>query len=139
MNKEQRPHKFRAFDKEKKEWLWPYPEGFNIIGEVTVFDLLKQYRISDYKNLVIVQFIGLLDKKEREIYNGDIVKLFTYGKNDPRKIQLIEWHKDTCRFIVKKRGDSGMEPLYFDATHSFLDRCEVIGDIYQNPEMIGVK
>ena len=26
--------KFRAWDGKHKKWMWPYPEAFNIIGEV---------------------------------------------------------------------------------------------------------
>lgn len=123
------PLKFRAYDKEKKEWLWPYPKGFNIIGEVTVFDLLKQYRISDYKNLVIVQFIGLFDKKEEEIYKSDLVK------SESGRICEVVWFTNGCYngWDIDAINTAGEPP------RPMWENLEVIGNIYSNPEMIGVK
>ena len=39
---------FRAWDKEKGIWI---AEGFSIIGEFTVFDMLKGYSIKDFNNI----------------------------------------------------------------------------------------
>ena len=34
--------KFRAWDNLQKKYLWPYPNGFNVLGEVTCFNLIEQ-------------------------------------------------------------------------------------------------
>ncbi len=109
--------RFRAWDKVDKKWLWPHPEGFNIIGEVTVFDMLKQKKVSDYKNIEIVQFTGLLDKSGKEIYEGDIIRwtITPYYK-------IVKWNDDNAGFNISQ------------ARHEV--EHEVIGDIYSNPEMV---
>jgi len=34
--------KFRAWDKIAKKFMWPWPDGFHLLGETTCFDLIGQ-------------------------------------------------------------------------------------------------
>ncbi len=130
-----RKTKFRAWHKINKEWLWPYPEGFNIIGEVTVFDMLKQRKVSDYINIEIVQFTGLLDKSGKEIYEGDIVK------NDLSSKSLIVWVKDICAFYqamipyalsYSEYDGTTMKNLMPHMIDMRFNLKEIIGNKYEN-------
>ena len=67
-------------------------------------------------------FIGIKDKNNREIYEGDIVRY------DDKYTAVVEW-KDRCihfKFIDGMRHVSSK-------TYPVI---EVVGNIYENPELI---
>lgn len=69
------------------------------------------------------QFTGLKDKNEREIYEGDIVAL-------NEQIDVV----DLSRFRYWLRNeDFGYEGEGLISP----DYCEVIGNIHENPELLG--
>jgi len=79
------------------------------------------------KGTELMQFVGLKDKNKKEIYEGDIVKN-NYG------IFKIVWDKDTLCFTTEPDD-------YKDwANKNWYDIYnEVIGNIYENPELLEVK
>ena len=113
--------KFRAWDKVKKEWILG-KEPFNIIGEVTVFDMVKQYSLGHLNDIEVMQFTGLLDKNGKEIYEGDIIK--TIGE-----IGTVIYNAPSFMAI-------GVEQNIFDIVDDYFIGCEVIGNVYENKELI---
>jgi len=78
------------------------------------------------------QYIGLQDRHGKEIYEKDIVMAPTFsGKQFHRA--LVQWKNDNrARFwlepILRK-------PIKVDRM-LFFDGCEVIGNLYENPELL---
>lgn len=67
--------KFRAYDKVEKKWLFDYEKmgGFSLIGEITLMGQLNTIPIEKWKDIVIMQSIGIKDIHDKEIYEDDII------------------------------------------------------------------
>ena len=69
----------------------------------------------------IGQYTGLKDKNGKKIFEGDIVKS-KYGVFKSK----VEWNYSFCGFFPFCNNDTGI----------FADECEVIGNIYENKELL---
>jgi len=134
--------KFRAWDKERKEII-PDLEDHYIIeieGYSTLIfgePLTSKLKINEYikpERIILMQFTGLKDKNGKEIYEGDIIQIPDYYYGD----FFEKSHKNIVVFIdggfdcyIKK------EDMFDDlADIAMNELIEVIGNIYENPELI---
>lgn len=76
----------------------------------------------DYKS--IGQYIGLTDKNGKKIFEGDIVK---YKNNSPCQIAYID-----SQFVMMWKN------FYRNFEQVYDDEIEVIGNIYDYPELLEV-
>jgi uncharacterized phage protein (TIGR01671 family) len=114
---------FRAYDTVKKEWLLGTNEDpFHIVGEVTVFELLKEYRLIDYDNVFITEFSGLFDKNGKRIFEGDKVRI-----TEPNSTFVRE-----CKFIGSAFGFESSVGLYIPLS----ENMEIIGNVFDSLELI---
>jgi len=133
--------KFRAWDKEKSIML----EGDTtvyIYNEDGSFDFNTRYwdeeaddRRGEWKdkshdNCIIMQYTGLKDKKGEEIYEGDIT-LSKYGQRGGQ--YLIVDHLSEYGVVFNRVYGGGM---YFYRDVPQRDTLEVIGNIYENKELL---
>ena len=121
--------KFRAWHKEEK-----------IIGEVLGIDILHKeiffsnedvdcYEHSDFKDIELMQYTGLYDKNEKEIYEGDIVKLrANHG------IGVVKYYDEWGAFVIEYIKP---RPLAVLGMNYYKEDIEVFGNIYENPELLG--
>jgi uncharacterized phage protein (TIGR01671 family) len=81
-------------------------------------------------NYPLMQYTGLKDKNGKEIYEGDVIsKAGAYVLWCER---LACWAFD----FDSEKGKCHEVPLYYEKTGKTWDYFEVIGNIYENPELI---
>lgn len=74
------------------------------------------------------QYIGLNDKNDEEIYGGDVLE-------DPNGIRAgIVYHPEYAAFLACYALNKKTKLNYLDKKR--ISSCKVIGNIYENPEII---
>lgn len=77
---------------------------------------------------VLMQYTGLKDKNGKEIYEGDILALF----QGTQKSEVF--YKNGAFWVIAQI--SGGYPESEHLLCNLLDTSEIIGNIYENPELI---
>ena len=124
--------KFRVWDDQYNRMLnWDEicNSKFNIIAdenvEMSLLEFLLKYQPN--KNMIIQQFTGLKDKNEKEIYEGDIVKeIYSVGIEGSGRPDVVKWAK----------FDHFISGWYCDLIPLYGKNVEIVGNIYENPELI---
>jgi uncharacterized phage protein (TIGR01671 family) len=132
--------KFRTFDKKYKIMLDP--------EDISISSKYRQWLgIVDTQN--IMQYTGLKDVNGKEIYDGDIAKYITYNdiyyshkNNYEFKINQVMWGEtgDSDGWLHDKHYEwiIGNDSLADVADSCYADKMyfEIIGNIYENPELL---
>jgi hypothetical protein len=103
--------KFRAWNSEEKTMLKPFDLSSN-----------PKYWCDNLKDYPLMQYTGLKDKNGVEIYEGDIIK------TDTDNIVSVEYSNYYGAYLF------GGFPTNQDEIYKL--EIEVIGNIYENPELL---
>lgn len=132
-----REFKFRAWDDEAQRMYSPEAlEQSEIHNDIkkTIYSYLSFGILCIYNfgkeepvELIPMQFTGWHDKNQKEIYEGDLLKL-------EDKIHQIIWSDEISGFIIL--GNNGTVVMCGDYLG---DVAEVVGNIYENPDYLNMK
>ncbi len=145
--------KFRVWDKYEKQ-MYPlssidydiFSQEIRIIaighknGMCTSYNKNHNSEKCDITALELMQYTGLHDKNGKEIYEGDIVlykdweMAYEGGGNDSFINKgIVEYCEDNCCFNVTERQTVDIADVLYKGNEDL----EVIGNIYENPELLG--
>ena len=123
--------KFRAWHKDLKKMFK--------IGQITLEKGTWNFEPNDrdfigmsipsQPSFVLMQYTGLHDKNGKEIYEGDIVRIIV--NNNIEKICKVEFKNGIFGVMFSKNKELTAFPHFCNTTF------EVIGNEYDNPELLG--
>lgn len=123
--------KFKAWDKKGERFIEYFVVSKNgkILGKD--FDVLNEPTFS-WDDAALIQYTGLKDKSGKEIYEGDIINHLSYLNSPDMNTEV--W----CVEIVENLQDffKNIGIRENDAEQFNPDHLEVIGNIYQNLELL---
>ena len=135
--------KFRAWHKTAKEMF--IEDGIKCrFGECLKFLWEKQ-------PVEVMQYTGLKDKNGKEIYEGDILCIKTKDWSSEKdksvwnkeivwiKCQDLTYTKAYFDLEAKRKWDNDCSWEDWDDSWEINENIEVIGNIYENPELLGDK
>jgi uncharacterized phage protein (TIGR01671 family) len=116
--------KFRAWNKKENRFLNSANLMISSDGLVWWQFGLGEPRLLEQDDLVLMQYTGLKDKNGKEIYEGCILRT-SWGE-----IGVVIF--DNTGFTLFRKNPQ----RYVDHDSEFFEDCEILGDIFQNPELI---
>lgn len=112
--------KFRAWYEKFNEMY--IVKGIDLQKEIAYFD---KYNYRSFYDIELMQYTGLKDKNEKEIYEGDI---------------LSDRYNEEYYKVVFENGSFRAEFREYSLDLIEVAHiCEVVGNIYENSELLGDK
>lgn len=125
--------RFRVWNKVNKEMIYNAEIAYDGMNYNTSWQIDKNtndgwvdcfgYYLDYPEDYEVMQCTGMKDHTGKLIYEGDIV-FYKIGSNKCRDV--VKWSDDRCSWV------KGYQDLC-----TYKKYCEVIGNIYENPELIG--
>lgn len=107
--------KFRAWDLYNKRMIE--------LGDLETISVKKDL---DFANYELMQYTGLCDRNGKEVYDGDVVTWGEYGERNQ-----VVFKNGAFRIIQHSLND--ISDVLGNLNYA---ECEIIGNIYENPELL---
>lgn len=151
MNK---PFKVRVWDKQRKKMFADYLTSVNLFGGSGTLSVsgrdeedTKEWTLMIPDEAVLMEFTGLLDKNDKEIYDGDILRFTAKIRTAAHPLSVVFFQDNRARWALEVVGKTivgthGQQKEYVSLEESRLKDYqnngyyEVIGNIYENPELL---
>ena len=125
--------KFRAWSTDKK--IMAEVRTLRFTDELVETDKFVERSI---EGVNLIQSTGLKDKNGKEIFEGDILKV---ANNDSSWFEVVKYDHDKAMFISKEVNLKYEVPetSLYDLFSPYLFKVEVIGNIWENRDLLGVE
>lgn len=128
--------KFRAWDKVKQIWCnYKIDDGTVYFMDNDTGCLYRNYP-GKYENFDLMQYTGIKDINNIEIYEGDIVKLSKENSNF-KEIGVVKFDENKASYVLETQDDDLSYNISYYNYHKVYYR--VIGNIYENKELLKQK
>ena len=120
--------KFRVKIKEDAKTWKAYIIDFSNLK--ILIKVIASYDWISFDNVeVFLQYIGCKDKNGNEIYEGNIIKTY------------YSWMYNAIGVVEYVQADAGFYIVFNKNKRSLIrgNQCEIIGNIYENPELLNGK
>lgn len=124
--------KFRVWDPAEKQMCPVIAADFQD-NQSKVFCRLPKSGAQEIFSADLMQYTGVKDKNGVEIYDGDIIHFPYDWFGDSGKDFIVRWNESCCAFVREPISGSRM---WGHASREILSMCEVVGNIYENPELV---
>ena len=133
--------KFRIWDRQQRKFHTDADWGISLRGNHIIGfsshdswndDRGYKINLSNQDNLIVQQYTGLKDRNDKEIYEGDVVIIYTTDTETGEchsSIFEVYFDQSFCQFKIKTH--SGCYTMSSVNTYG-----EVIGNIFENPELL---
>ena len=134
--------KFRAWDIVGKRWWLPNTEYEADEGAEVFFAIEKWFIRFNRGYIALMQYTGLKDEDDKEIYEGDIIWQEIWnggdGRTEPNETDRFEGIViyDVNGFGIQTKGCENGETEVELVKNDEFNTSGVIGNIYENPELL---
>ena len=132
--------KYRAWDKELQTMLdvslIDFKKGV-LVGEHWEFG---ETNFMSFDEIVLMQSTGLRDKNGKELFEGDVVKRYRSPFFKAKwEYQIETVIKEKASLLLGREFGKNFGTIPFDSPFAESVLLEVIGNIYENPELLEEK
>lgn len=125
--------RYRAWLKKDKEMIDVeeinfYNGEFDFIGDATTW-------MCKSNDCVLMQSTGLTDKNDKEIFEGDILKV----TNLSSWLEVVSFNEDKAMFVSKETKRKVEETPLYDLFNTDIFEVEIIGNIWEDGELLDVE
>lgn len=108
-------------------YYWAMIKGGKAVHALRLADLTEPHAIVDPET--VGQYTGFVDKNGRKIFEGDLCRFYN---GEEYSIYQIAWKDNGWHVFMQEEYITSPDVL----DKSFCERAEVIGNIYDNPELV---
>ena len=111
-----------------------FKQGSKMVNVATIDFLEKEVKshanvMYSFDEIELMQSTGLVDENGKEVFEGDIVKLFD------KDLYVVEWSSQEASYKLIP-VDKQWSDCYFSSYENITKIIEVIGNVWENQELV---